>query len=45
MTAKIGFPTLRLVRYAIENLTLEKIQLDKINEFTQQEIYKLTGMK
>jgi 23S rRNA pseudouridine2457 synthase len=45
MTAKIGFPTLRLVRYGIENLTLEKIQLDKINEFTQQEIYKLTGVK
>jgi 23S rRNA pseudouridine2457 synthase len=50
MTAAIGFPTLRLVRYSLENLTLEifgnklhKYFNDTLisKEFSKSEIYKL----
>lgn len=40
MTAKVGFPTLRLIRYRIEKLTLENMQPGDIKELTKEEIYK-----
>ena len=40
MTAKIGFPTLRLIRYSIEGLSLNKMQPGEIISLTQQEIYQ-----
>ncbi|MEJ7683723.1 MAG: pseudouridine synthase [Segetibacter sp.] len=40
MTAKVGFPVLRLIRYRIEKLTLQNMQPGDIKEFTREEIYK-----
>jgi 23S rRNA pseudouridine2457 synthase len=40
MTAKVGFPTLRLIRYSIEGLSLNQMQPGEIIALTQQEIYQ-----
>ncbi|RPD38480.1 pseudouridine synthase [Chitinophaga barathri] len=40
MTAALGFPTLRLIRYRIENLSLDNMQPGDIVEHSQQEMYK-----
>ena len=40
MTAAVGFPTLRLVRYRIESLTIEGLQPGDIRSLTQQEVYQ-----
>lgn len=40
MTAKVGFPTLRLIRYRIEKLTLENLLPGEMKELTKQAIYK-----
>jgi 23S rRNA pseudouridine2457 synthase len=40
MTAKVGFPTLRLIRYRIEKLTLDKMQPGNIIELTREKIYE-----
>jgi 23S rRNA pseudouridine2457 synthase len=40
MTAKVGFATLRLIRYRIENLTLDGLQPGQMKEWKQHEIYK-----
>ncbi len=40
MTAKVGFATLRLIRYRIENLTLDGLQPGELKEWKQYEIYK-----
>ena len=40
MTAKVGFATLRLIRYRIENITLEGLQPGEMKEWKQHEIYK-----
>lgn len=40
MTAKVGYPTLRLIRYRIEKLTLQKMQPGDIKELTEEEIYQ-----
>lgn len=40
MTAKVGFPTLRLIRYRIEKLTLQNMQPGDMKELTKEEIYK-----
>jgi 23S rRNA pseudouridine2457 synthase len=40
MTAKVGYPTLRLIRYRIENITLEQMQPGELRQLTKQEIYK-----
>ena len=39
MTAKVGHPTLRLIRYAIEEITLEKMKSGEVIELKQQEFY------
>lgn len=40
MTAKIGFPTLRLVRYSIEDLTIDNIDIDGTNVLERKKLYK-----
>ncbi|MFT4202988.1 MAG: pseudouridine synthase [Chitinophagaceae bacterium] len=40
MTAAIGFPTLRLVRYRIEKLDLGGLQPGEMRELDREEIYK-----
>ncbi|MBO9152981.1 pseudouridine synthase [Chitinophaga sp. GCM10012297] len=40
MTAAVGFPTLRLIRYRIGTLTIDGLQPGDMMEHTQQEIYK-----
>ena len=40
MTAQAGFPTLRLIRYRIEELTLEGMQPGEITELSQSIVYK-----
>ncbi|MDB5246258.1 MAG: ribosomal large subunit pseudouridine synthase [Segetibacter sp.] len=39
MTAKVGFPTLRLIRYRIESVTIEGLQPGDMKEFTSKEMY------
>jgi len=41
MTAAIGFPTLRLIRVAIEDLLLENINTGEVVEMDKKTIYKL----
>ncbi len=40
MTAKVGFPTLRLIRYSIEQLSLANMQPGEIIQLSQKTIYK-----
>ena len=40
MTAKIGFPTLRLIRFRIENITLENMKPGDMIKLSKQAIYK-----
>ena len=40
MTAKVGFPTLRLVRYRIEDLELDNLQPGEMIELPERTIYK-----
>ena len=40
MTAKVGFPTLRLIRFRIENITLENMQPGDMIELKKQSIYQ-----
>jgi 23S rRNA pseudouridine2457 synthase len=40
MTAKVGFPTLRLIRYRIEEIDLGNLQPGKMIELPQKTIYK-----
>lgn len=41
MTAKVGYPTLRLIRYSIENLTLPQLIPSTVWEVSRQEMYNL----
>ncbi len=40
MTAKVGFPTLRLIRYRIEGLTIEQLRPGEILELPKEIVYK-----
>ncbi len=40
MTAAIGFPTLRLIRYRIEAITIDNMQPGDITELSKASIYK-----
>ncbi len=40
MTAKVGFPTLRLVRYRIEDIELDNLQPGEMIELPERTIYK-----
>ncbi|NHE56831.1 pseudouridine synthase [Cyclobacterium plantarum] len=44
MTAAVGFPTLRLVRWAIEGLTLEGFQVGEVQKVEQEIIYGSLGI-
>lgn len=39
MTAKVGFPTLRLIRYRIEGLTLNGLRSGDMSELEKRTIY------
>lgn len=41
MTAKVGFPTLRLIRYQISDLSLGDLKPGEMKELSQSELYKL----
>ena len=41
MTASVGFPTLRLIRYRIEKLNIDHLQPGEMMEIEQKELYKL----
>lgn len=41
MTACAGYPTLRLIRYRIENITLENLHPGQMKCISQQELYNL----
>lgn len=41
MTAQIGHPTLRLVRYSIEDLILDQMNIGEVKELKKDEIYPL----
>ena len=45
MTAKVGFPTLRLIRYRIEKITIENLQPGEMRILTQGEMYTLLNLK
>ena len=45
MTAKVGFPTLRLIRYRIEKITIENLQPGEMRILTQGEMYTLLNIK
>ncbi|MCW3113166.1 MAG: pseudouridine synthase [Segetibacter sp.] len=40
MTANVGFPTLRLIRYRIEKITVEGLEPGRMKELYKQEVYK-----
>ena len=35
MTAAVGFPTLRLVRYRVDQMTIENMQAGEVEEVTK----------
>ena len=41
MTAKSGFPTLRLIRHRIEGISLDGLQPGEMKEMGQQEVYSM----
>lgn len=41
MTAAAGFPTLRLVRWAMEDLSIEGFDVGEVREYEQDELYQL----
>lgn len=45
MTAAVGFPTLRLVRYSIENLNIELLKGNNFLQLTKEEAYKLLQIR
>jgi len=44
MTAAVGYPTLRLVRWSMERLTIEGFEVGKVREYSQHEIYDLLAI-
>lgn len=44
MTAAVGFPTLRLVRFSMEKITIEGFQVGEVREFEQDWIYRKLGL-
>ena len=45
MTAKTGYPTLRLVRVAIENITINNMKVGQVKMLSGSEIYDLLNIK
>jgi|SRR5690554_2045607 len=44
MTAAVGFPTLRLVRWSVEDLTIEGYAVGEIREYERDNIYALLNL-
>ncbi|MDN3203821.1 pseudouridine synthase [Algoriphagus sediminis] len=44
MTAAVGFPTLRLVRWSLEKLTIEGFESGEVREMDQKTIYHQLGL-
>ena len=45
MTAAVGFPTLRLIRYRIEQITIDKLQPGEMKMLSHTELYNLLQIK
>lgn len=45
MTAAVGFPTLRLIRTQIENLSLQGMQPGDVKELNEDEVYSLLKIR
>ncbi len=45
MTAKVGYPTLRLIRYRIQQLTLDDLNPGEMKILSQMELYNLLQIK
>jgi 23S rRNA pseudouridine2457 synthase len=45
MTAAVGFPTLRLIRYRMEKITIESLDSGEMRIITQSELYNLLKIK
>ena len=45
MTAAAGFPTLRLIRYRIEQITIDKLLPGEMKMLSQRELYNLLHIK
>ena len=45
MTAKVGFPTLRLIRYRIEKINMEGLHPGEMKILSQGEMYNLLNIK
>ena len=44
MTAAVGFPTLRLVRYSMEKITLAGMGVGEVRELSQELVYRALGL-
>ncbi len=44
MTAAVGFPTLRLVRYSMEKITLDGMGIGEVRELSQEVVYRALGL-
>jgi 23S rRNA pseudouridine2457 synthase len=44
MTAAVGFPTLRLVRYSMEKITISGMEVGEIRELDQETVYRALGL-
>jgi len=44
MTAAVGFPTLRLVRFSIEKITLDGMEVGEVRELSQELVYRSLGL-
>jgi 23S rRNA pseudouridine2457 synthase len=44
MTAAVGFPTLRLVRFSMEKITLDGMESAEVRELSQELVYRSLGL-
>jgi len=44
MTAAVGFPTLRLVRFSMEKITLDGMDAGDVRELSQELVYRALGL-
>ena len=44
MTAAVGFPTLRLVRFSMEKITLDGMGVGEVRELSQELVYRALGL-
>lgn len=45
MTAAVGLPTLRLVRWSVESLDIKGMDVGEIREYEKEELYRLLNIK